>query len=378
MRSLAETVAKGFRESPGDASVLYYVAVLHARANHVMEAMAALRAMVATGAGLHPRDRDFGAVANEPEYKALVAEIKRQNSPVSNARVAFKIPDGSLAPEGIAFSARTKQIYFGSQRKITAASLDGTLHTFAAPAIGGLITTLGLRVDEKRGELWAVSNSIGPVPEGGVIGIFRFRLRDGALIRVYPIPTGKEDLLNDLAVAPDGTVYVTASDARLVYRLHPDSGAIEKWLTDLPDPNGITITPDGKYLFVAGWYTIIRINVATGEMMHLHKPPSIADGCFDGLYWAGDRELVGIQNCVHDSGRVMRLKLNPALDTVERAEVLELYNPRFDGITTAAIAGTDLYFVANVQFHKLDKDGKPTEPLDPLIMLRLSLKHKKQ
>jgi hypothetical protein len=53
------------------------------------------------------------------------------------------------------------------------------------------------------------------------------------------------------------------------------------------------------------------------------------------------------------------------------AEVLESYNPLFDGITTAAPAGRELMFVANVQFWKLRPGGPPFLPLK---VLRLPLR----
>jgi hypothetical protein len=53
------------------------------------------------------------------------------------------------------------------------------------------------------------------------------------------------------------------------------------------------------------------------------------------------------------------------------ARVLESYNPMFDGVTTAAIAGNDLYFQANTQFRKV---GDPDAKFDSIKILRLSLR----
>ena len=105
----------------------------------------------------------------------------------------------------------------------------------------------------------------------------------------------------------------------------------------------------------------------------MRKPANVASGCLDGLYLAGDREIIGVQNCVHATGRILRFRLSASRDAIESAEVLESYNPLFDGITTAAIAGPSLCFVANTQFRKMGPDGKPTAPLDPLHVLCLPL-----
>jgi hypothetical protein len=67
------------------------------------------------------------------------------------------------------------------------------------------------------------------------------------------------------------------------------------------------------------------------------------------------------------------LGLSAARGSIESQEVLESYNPLFDAITTAAVAGPDLYFVANTQLTKLGPDGRLTGPLDTLRVLRLRI-----
>ena len=52
---------------------------------------------------------------------------------------------------------------------------------------------------------------------------------------------------------------------------------------------------------------------------------------------------------------------------------MESYNPLFDGVTTAAIAGRTLYMMANTQFRKFDANGQPTAPIDPLHILAIPL-----
>ena len=198
-------------------------------------------------------------------------------------------------------------------------------------------------------------------------------MADGRLLGVYPF-AGDNDFLNDVAIAPDGVAYATATNSGALIRVDPATGKSELFLPRgaLPEPNGITATDDGRYLFVAGWYGITRVDLKTRETTVLRHPLNIATGCFDGLYLRAPLELIGVQNCVHDTGRVMRLGLSPGLDSIRSAVVLESYNPLFNGVTTAAVAGDTLYFVANVQFRKLGPDG-PTAPFDPLHVLSLPL-----
>jgi sugar lactone lactonase YvrE len=142
----------------------------------------------------------------------------------------------------------------------------------------------------------------------------------------------------------------------------------------LPDPNGITVSQDGRFLFVAGWYGITRVDLKSKATLLLKSDPQISVGCIDGLYeYAGD--LVGIQNCVHDTGRVLRLHLNPQRDTIVSARVLESYSPLFETITTGAISRNEVYFAANTQIHKMAPDGSipPGAGFNPIQGLRLHL-----
>jgi sugar lactone lactonase YvrE len=377
LRTQAMDVQAVWNQYPDNACVLYQVAALYAKSAYKQEALATLRDMADKHAGLDPRARDgFDTLASELGFLALKSEIRRENPPVRSAQPAFSIAEGDLLSEGIAWSAQQKRFYLGSaKRKIISVDEGGNATVLVPVADAGLGMVVGLRVDDKRNELWAVSEQFIPQP-GLVRGIFRYRLRDGRLLAKYPAPSQGADLVNDLVVSPDGTVYATASNSGSLLKIQPGSESMQVLVAPhtLPDPNGITVSPDGRFLFVAGWYGITRVDLKSKATLLLKSSPAIAAGCIDGLYeYQGD--LVGIQNCVHDSGRVLRLHLNAQQDTIVSAHVLESYNPLFEGITTAAIAGGEFYFVANTQLHKLTADGTvaASARFNPLQVLRLRL-----
>ena len=85
--------------------------------------------------------------------------------------------------------------------------------------------------------------------------------------------------------------------------------------------------------------------------------------------------LVGIQNPDLHPGRVMRYYLNSAMDQIERAEVLESYNPLFEVPTTGTLVENSLYFMANTQVDKLTARGTmpPAEKLTDLVVVKLNL-----
>ena len=380
LREQASEVEQVREQYPDNACVLYQVAELYARANRIDQALATLKQMAAKHAGLDPRTRDAGfrKLALNPDYIRLKREIRRESPPVLQAHAAFTIRETNLLPEGIAWSAKQKRFYLGSvKRKIIEVDATGRARDFAPAAENGLGVVVGLRVDDQRGELWVVSEQMSPQP-GLVRGIFRYRLDDGKLLQKYPVKDGEADLVNDVVVAPDGTLYATASNSGSLIRVSPGSSFAEVFLPphSLPDPNGISVSRDGRFLFIAGWYGITRLDLKTKTKQLLGGSPETAAGCIDGLYeYEGD--LIGIQNCVHDTGRVLRLRLNPQGDAIVSAQVLESYNPLFDGITTGAIANHRFYFMANTQFHKMGPGGTIPLPdkFDPIQVLQLELKH---
>jgi sugar lactone lactonase YvrE len=377
LRAEATDIQGAWDKYPENACVLYQVAALYARAGHKQEALAILRTMASKHAGLDPRVRDgFENLASTPEFLTLKREIRRENPPVLNAEPAFTIGEADLTPEGIAWSSRQRRFYLGSgKRKIISVDEKGNAHDFVPQADGGLGILVGLRVDDQRGELWAASEQFTPTP-GLVRGIFRYRLSDGQRVAKYSAPAEGADLVNDLVVAPDGSVYATASNSGSLLRIVPHGAKLEFFLPQhsLPDPNGITVSGDGRFLFVAGWYGILRVDLQSKRIQLLSSSPEISAGCIDGLYeYQGD--LVGIQNCVHDSGRVVRLRMNAQRDTIVSAQVLESYNSLFEGITTGAIAGDRFYFVANTQLRKMKSDGSIAKDVrfNALRVLRLPL-----
>jgi hypothetical protein len=142
----------------------------------------------------------------------------------------------------------------------------------------------------------------------------------------------------------------------------------------VPQANGIAVADDDKVLFVAGWIGIASVDIATKQAKLLAKPRNISDAGMDGLYFHKGT-LVGIQNPDLHPGRVMRYYLNSPMDTIERAEVLEAYNPLFEVPTTGTLVDDSLYFMANPQIDKGKNDGSmpPPNELQDIRILKLKL-----
>lgn len=92
------------------------------------------------------------------------------------------------------------------------------------PGTGGLNQVLGVFADEKGKTLWVCSNNLEN--KGEATAVMAFDLKTGAPKGTYPLP-GTGPLCNDIAVASDGTAYVTDTRQASVLMLKPGSHALE-------------------------------------------------------------------------------------------------------------------------------------------------------
>ncbi|MFE2284094.1 SMP-30/gluconolactonase/LRE family protein [Streptomyces sp. NPDC059443] len=169
---------------------------------------------------------------------------------------AFTLPGAKVFPEGIAADPRTGTVYVGSYTDGTiyrARSGERTAEVFLPSGTDGRHTANGLRVDG-HGRLWVTDSTSG---------VSVYDTRSGARLAHFEIPGSDPRFLNDLAVTPDGTAYLTDSVRAVVYRVTPDQLATGSGpllpaydLSGLlaPSPagsftlNGITADPSGRFL----------------------------------------------------------------------------------------------------------------------------------
>jgi hypothetical protein len=124
----------------------------------------------------------------------------------------------------------------------------------------GLGSALGVLADEKSGTLYACSVDLSGagiiIPTGATPGALKlFDLKTGAAKGSVPLPPStllkQTALCNDIAVAADGTVYVTDSFSGHILRMKPGTMAFEIWAHDArwdvagPQLDGIAVLGDG-------------------------------------------------------------------------------------------------------------------------------------
>ncbi|MFL5353302.1 SMP-30/gluconolactonase/LRE family protein [Archangium sp.] len=384
LSAAASSLTRALELNPGDESLVYDIAATLAQAGRAEESLSWLEKLVAMHSNLVPQARDFPGLQGE-RYQRIVESLQR-NTPAPRGTEAFTLSERDLIPEGIAHDPLTRTFFVSSihKRKIVAVRPDGSPSDFATSE-AQLDSVLGMRVDPARRILWANSYA-SPSMQG-----FNESLRGRSTLHAFDLATGRQvarfvrgpggrHLLNDLAIRPDGDVFLTDSETGEVLKL-----CIHTLLTEpsfevlvppgqLFHPNGITLSDDGKTLFVADFVngiTVLRLD--SDERFTLPHPRGVSTHGLDGLYFH-QGGLVGVHNG-NGPGRIVRYVLSDSLDRIVRMEVLESNHPSFDIPTTGVLVGDALYVIANSQLRGLGADGKylPAEQLKPVSILRLSV-----
>ncbi|MFI5827133.1 SMP-30/gluconolactonase/LRE family protein [Streptomyces sp. NPDC051578] len=228
---------------------------------------AALTTVLALGAA--PADAAPAAAAPADAAPADAA-------PASRLSTAFVLPGAKVYPEGITSDPRTGTVYVGSYADGTvyrARPGQGTAEVFLPAGTDGRHTANGLSVDA-RGRLWVTDSTKG---------VAVYDTRTGTRLAHFETPAGAPSFVNDLALTPDGTAYLTDSLRAVVYRVTParlaaGSGPLEVAydLSGRIDPssagstslNGIVADPAGRFLLTVDMTAgdLHRIDLLTGAL----------------------------------------------------------------------------------------------------------------
>ena len=104
--------------APDRCAVVNEIARTWASAGQYPETIAALRNVVALNAGFDiARDKVFAKLKGAPQFEALVQQAREATPPIRTSQPAFKIPEGDLVPENLAYDPATREFFFGSTTK---------------------------------------------------------------------------------------------------------------------------------------------------------------------------------------------------------------------------------------------------------------------
>ena len=375
---LARQVANRAPRHPGG---IYAVARGHALLGHQDSAIASLSLLADIGGAQDiESDAAFASLRTLPAFVALRERFSQNGSSIVTGKTAFSVPDPDFLPEALTWDGARDRWLIGSlaKRKVSLRGAGGMWSDFIAGR-GDVLRVVGIHADSVRSLLWfATWEPAGqPTTQSARTRLFKTDLVTGTVLRTYQPATGATShLLNDLAVASNGDVYVTDTHGGWIYRVTAAGDSLEVFLrtdpTRFSGANGITMTGDEQTLYVAFIEGVARIDIPGRNISYVWSPPGVSTAGIDGLYWyRGD--LIAVQNA-RGLERVIRLELDDLGERITGVEVIERSRDVLQVPTTGAILGSQFFYIANSQVDRLGNDNalRPVSIAPaPLTMVRV-------
>jgi hypothetical protein len=343
-------------------AALFFLARRYAQLGQLDKALSLLKDCIALDQGFDPEEKpQLQALHANPEFQALVEQVRRRYPPVHRARVAFTVPEMDLFPEGLAVDSSRHIFYMGSMmHKKIIRIVNGQVSDFVKAGVYTLPEIGGIKVDPKDHGLWAAAG------DDHDSELLHFDAQGKLLEHFRPSEAGPH-ILNDLVLRPGDEVYVTDTLSHQVYRFDRSQESLVPMSFHRPllYPNGIALSDDNNWLYVADILGVIQVDLRDQTSREVDPGQHSTLAGIDGLYWYKG-SLVGIQ---YGNGpyRVARWRLSRNGRTVRSTEIFEYRTSLISFPTTGAILGDSFYFIANTGIANY-KDGKVVDPakLEPI------------
>jgi sugar lactone lactonase YvrE len=255
------------------------------------------------------------------------------NLRATNARSAsIELPGEQVFPESIT-STQDGTLFVGSLGAggvIRIKPDTGKAEVWIQPGAFGSRSVLGVMAHEPSNTLWVCSNDLT------AIGIKAAGTASGSAIKGFDLKTGQgkisaalpggQGVYNDVAVGPDGSIFVTNSFAPEILRLRPGAESLEVWARDplfasAPGTFGLDgIAFGGENAVYVSMYAsgkLLRVGISQGvagsvSVLNTSRPLVLPDA----IRPIGKNEFLLIEG----EGRLDRLVIDGANATIETLE----------------------------------------------------------
>lgn len=365
----AYTAALALR--PDSPRYLHGLAAAQALTGRPEDALATLRRLTALGVATPvERDAAFASLQGTPAFNALRSALAANRAPQGEADLLVELPGRTGLIEGLAFRDRTGDLFLGDvhRRCLWRRDRDGRVTRFSAED-EELLGVFGLALDESRQTLWAATSAVPEMTgftqdKKGLAALAAFSLLTGELRRIVDVPSdGRDHVLGDLLVAPDGTIYATDSAAPIIWRYLPGAEEMDK-LVEYPgfvSLQGLVLT--NRTLLVADYANglfAIDLSDSAPVVRALAPPPDATLLGLDGLAPAPDG-LFAVQNGVTPQ-RLVRIGLSPDLTTVTGLTILAASLPHLNDLALVTLVNGRPTFLANAGWDSFDPAKTPHPP----------------
>lgn len=335
--------------NPASLYTRYNLAAAYARNGEADRALEILESLVRARVDFGiAQDDDFASLADLPRFRSLLQRLDTDFLPSERTTVFVDLQRIDLIPEGIAWDPQSRRFFLGSMRtgEVFALDSDRQVTKFAELRHSQPQAAIGMTVDPRRELLWVIGSAFalteGHDPDAPRwSGVFGFDLSSGEERQRFL----RDDAgfgYNDVAVAPNGDLYLSGSE---LGRVAADGQEIETLQTSEPvfGSNGIVVTPDGRHLITSSYPAgLAVIRLEDGDTNFLRAPADIELYGIDGLY-LHDGDLIAVQHGTKP-WRLMRFSLNAELTAITAARTLDFASP-LAVATTGAIVGDEIFLI---------------------------------
>jgi hypothetical protein len=382
-KTFLEKTAAAAKLAPGDIWVVYNLARGQAITGKRAEAVKTLDTIASRRVRFDlAAEKDFVSLRDRVDFRQVAQRMEKLGGEkVSSSTVAFRIPEKGIVPEGVAFDSKTGAFFVGSirKRKIVRVGPDGKASDFVPSGHDGLYAVLGMRVDAARRQLWACSRPTEHMEGYGddeIKGsaLVEFDADSGALVRRRPLPDDpKPSACDDVALGPDGSVYINDTDDTRLYVLKPGAEKLELFIdsSELGRPQGFAVSDDGKTMYVSNYRRVMAIDTVSKAVRTVPAPAEFPLNGIDGLFYVPGA-LYAIQNGI-EPHRVVRFALSSDGSRITGGRILEMNNPLFDEPTLGIVAKDAFYYVADSQGGKFLEGDVPAADQREVVVLKTPL-----
>lgn len=317
------------------------------------------------------RDTSVAVLRREFTHVDSLASLAEKQ--VSTGEVWATVAERDLIPEGTAWDPVSRSVLIGSlnKYKIIAIAADGSVSDRVAAGTGGLRSVVGIHVDTARRILWAASNSRYDTPQDSTpSAVLGFDVATGVFKTRIGLPGNDKHFLNDITTGLDGTVYVTDTQAGRVWYAAPGSSELREMtgLGRIFSPNGITISDDGRVLFVADVDHIQALDLSSKATWRIATPDNINVTGIDGLSFFHNTLIA---HHPLSNWRIARYSLDKSMKGITDRQVIDANTPDSRTSTTGEIAGAYYVYIGNSQIDRMNLKTIDASTMDPIRIYRL-------
>lgn len=313
----------------------------------------------------------------------------------SNNQVEYiNLKGDALFPEGIHALPNGDLLVGGfGDGSIQRINAKNEVSYFSGSGENGMVQAVGMAIDEKHNQLWVANFSFKT--ESGKPGsnLKLFDLGSGKLVKTIPENFIEGVFFNEVTIDDSGTVFVSDTFNPQIWTANAQSTEakvfVENDLFSNPDPNqpfdlnGLTITPDKKYLIAsvmdrldAGDGRLVRVNLATKEVSPITLKGDKAVKAFagsDGMFFHKGKLLM--VNVYSKAGVIITADFNKDYSVADLV-IRDKFNSVYDRPTASAVRNGRLYTVNSQLNHIIDDaDGKLNTPHEkPFKVVSVPLK----